>query len=848
MPQLVSPGVSISVSDESFYASATQGTVPLIVIATRSNKANPNDSDFSVTSTIAPGTVPSAAGTLELITSQRELIQTYGVPVFVENAGTPSHGNELNEYGLHAAYQYLGIADTAFVIRADVNLEELEPQDVPPVGPPVNGTYWLDLTNTLFGVFQGNGAEWVPITPLLLDLNVPALDNTIVDAQGSNGDFAIDTGNNLLGLLEKISGTWYRVGSPDWVTAKGSTSLVGGGTGPATLTYTPHTGGVGNILPVYNDQHIWVKTTPPDLGADYVVNLYNSTTALFTQVYCPLFVDETTATTFYGSNLVAGSLFVDYSAANATHIIKRYDGTNWQPLSYEASLSAPTTDPVEGALWYNTQFLVDIMVSDGSNWLGYLNRYPNTDPNGVLLSGTAPVTQSDGSALVDNDLWIDTTDVENYPVLYRWSTSTMSWGLVSLTDQTTDKGIVFADAREIGGPAGTDPVPGLTSNAIDGDAPDALLYPAGMLLFNTRFSSLNVKEWHYDYTYNGVEVGGAGTSNTATSDRWVSASGLLSNGAPYMGRKAQRRVIVEAIQAVFAGNEDIRSEFIFYNLIAAPGYCDAIDEMISLNVDIKQIAFIVGDTPARLAPDGTSIQNYATDASGSPVNGEDGRTSGVSDPYAAQWYPWGLSTNIDGSEVMVPPSTIALRTIAYSDQVSYPWFAPAGTQRGLVSNAQSVGYLNTEGEFQQIILNQGQRDVLYLNKINPIAARPNTGLVVFGQKTLNPVSSALDRINVSRLINYIRYNLNILVQPFLFEPNDAETRDSVTVTCNRFLGELLGKRALYDFGVRCDETNNTPTRIDRNELWIDIAIQPVKAIEFIYIPIRVLNTGEAIPA
>ena len=137
--------------------------------------------------------------------------------------------------------------------------------------------------------------------------------------------------------------------------------------------------------------------------------------------------------------------------------------------------------------------------------------------------------------------------------------------------------------------------------------------------------------------------------------------------------------------------------------------------------------------------------------------------------------------------------------------------------------------------------------MLYINKINPIAARPNTGLVVFGQKTLNPVASALDRINVSRLINYIRYNMDILVQPFLFEPNDEETRDSVTVTCNRFLGELLGKRALYDFGVRCDETNNTPARIDRNELWIDVAIQPVKAIEFIYIPIRVLNTGEAIP-
>jgi phage tail sheath protein FI len=187
-----------------------------------------------------------------------------------------------------------------------------------------------------------------------------------------------------------------------------------------------------------------------------------------------------------------------------------------------------------------------------------------------------------------------------------------------------------------------------------------------------------------------------------------------------------------------------------------------------------------------------------------------------------------------------------LRTIAFNDQVAYPWFAPAGLQRGLVTNAQTVGYLTDEGEFQEVQLNQGQRDVLYLNNINPIAARPNRGLAIWGQKTLSPVTSALDRINVARLINYIRFNLDEAMQPFLFEPNDAETRESVTVTVERFLGDLLGKRALFDYGVRCDETNNTPTRIDRNELWVDIALKPTKAIEFIYIPIRILNTGDPI--
>ncbi|MCH8323354.1 MAG: hypothetical protein IIB64_09850 [Proteobacteria bacterium] len=426
--------------------------------------------------------------------------------------------------------------------------------------------------------------------------------------------------------------------------------------------------------------------------------------------------------------------------------------------------------------------------------------------------------------------WCDTTDTENYPKLFRWVVSLLEWVLVDKTDQTTPEGIVFADARETGG------VAGLTSNTIDADAPDPKLFPSGMLLFNMRFSTLNVKKWTPDHEFEGTPIG----------DRWVTISGLLPDGSPFMGRKAQRRVVVVALQSVFASNDEIRSEFRFFNLIACPGYPDLIDEMILLNTDIKEVAFIVADTPARLAPDGQSVIEYAQNLNNVALNGEEGRTSGVRNFNVGQWYPWGLSTNLDGAEVMIPPSTIALRTIAFNDQVAFPWFAPAGFQRGLVTNAQSVGFLTEEGEFQSVILNPGQRDTLYLNNINPISAQPNRGLVVFGQKTLSPVTSALDRINVARLLNFLRFQLEEIMKPFLFEPNDVETRDSVQITVERFLGDLLGKRALFDFAVRVDETNNTPERIDRNELWIDIAIKPIKSIEFIYIPIRILNTGDSI--
>ena len=110
------------------------------------------------------------------------------------------------------------------------------------------------------------------------------------------------------------------------------------------------------------------------------------------------------------------------------------------------------------------------------------------------------------------------------------------------------------------------------------------------------------------------------------------------------------------------------------------------------------------------------------------------------------------------------------------------------------------------------------------------------------KKHLNPSASALDRVNVSRLVIYIREQLDDAVKPFLFEPNDSVTRTNAKSVVDRFLSELITQRGLFDFVTVCDDSNNTPARIDRNELHIDVAIQPVKAVEFIYIPIRIQNT------
>jgi phage tail sheath protein FI len=186
-----------------------------------------------------------------------------------------------------------------------------------------------------------------------------------------------------------------------------------------------------------------------------------------------------------------------------------------------------------------------------------------------------------------------------------------------------------------------------------------------------------------------------------------------------------------------------------------------------------------------------------------------------------------------------------LRTIVRSDEVAYPWLAPAGVRRGVIDNADRIGYIDAAtGEFITIATGQGLRDVLYLNKINPITFIPGVGITNYGNKTESAVASALDRINVARLVAYIRGRLNEIGKTFVFEPNDQITRNEFTNAVDGLMIDLVAKRGIYDYLIVCDLSNNTPARIDRNELWMDIAIEPVKAVEFIYIPVRIKNTGE----
>ena len=537
--------------------------------------------------------------------------------------------------------------------------------------------------------------------------------------------------------------------------------------------------------------------------------------------------------------------------------------SNWVAFDYTANEGAPTELPANNTNWfYSVTDEADIMVNTTAGWKGYKNVNFNsngfplptgtntTDPNGPIVSASMPTLQSDGTALVYGDLWIDTSDLENYPVISRWQQvdGEDMWVLIDNTDQTSGTGVLFADARWSSNqntinPA-NDPIPTikslLTSNNLDLDAPNSNNYPVGMLLFNTRRSGYNVKQWRNNY-FNAVSF--PGDTIPTIRSTWVSASGLQSDGAPYMGRKAQRAMVVSSLRSVIDTNLSIRDEDNFFNLMATPNYPECQPNMVVLNADRGETSYILGDTPMGLPEDATAIQAWATNAAGATSTGEEGCVT--RNTYLGLFYPSGIALDLNGNEVAVPASHMMLRTFLRNDTVAYPWLAAAGTRRGIIDNALNIGYLDrTTGEFVTIKTRIGIRDVLYINFINPLVFFTGNGLLNYGNKTSFNSQSALDRTNVARLVAYIRRQLTIAARPFVFEPNDALTRQQIAGVVESLMVDLVSKRGIYDYLVVCDESNNTPARIDRNELWIDVAVEPVKAAEFIYIPVRILNTGE----
>jgi phage tail sheath protein FI len=206
--------------------------------------------------------------------------------------------------------------------------------------------------------------------------------------------------------------------------------------------------------------------------------------------------------------------------------------------------------------------------------------------------------------------------------------------------------------------------------------------------------------------------------------------------------------------------------------------------------------------------------------------------------YAATYWPWVRVIDPGtGKQVWIPASTLIPGVYAYNDRVAAPWFAPAGINRGGLSTVLKA----------KVKLTQGNRDELYENNINPIATFPKTGISVFGQKTLQKGASALDRVNVRRLMIELKSYITQIADTLVFEQNTIATRNNFLSRVNPYLEAIQQKQGLYAFRVIMDESNNTPDVIDRNQLIGQIYVQPSRTAEFIALDFILLPTGAQFP-
>lgn len=521
--------------------------------------------------------------------------------------------------------------------------------------------------------------------------------------------------------------------------------------------------------------------------------------------------------------------------------IARGEISQWIDTAYIAQAFEPSTDASEGTLWFNNDTLVDIMVNDNGKWSGYKNKYADA---------TIYVQPAEPTTLVDYDLWVNTAYAE-YPRIMRAFEG--SWELIDNTDQTTGAGIIFADARENSGYTknfSTKQEDLLVSDYVDPNTPNPQTYSDGILLFNTLYSTNNIKEFVNEYktavkdlgeTYkvgNSIEFATPGSVANPKTTRWSTVSGNDFNGVGLFGKKAQRIMVVRAMAEAVNSNDDIRSFDYDFFFAVCPGYPELDDELISLNVDKKEMFYILGDTPSKLKPTGNAIQDWATNKNNAPSHGLEGRV--LRNAYVTRQYPpMGIITNVDGSEVAVPTSIAKMKNLIVLPRGRFA----AGVQYGQVKNLASVGYITDENEYASVVVRDGLGEIICGQSMNPIMPQRGTGLLFWGENTENPYTSSLSDEHAILTILRLKRQLDEACIPFYFQPNTESVRKDFDAVLRGIFNDFVGREELYDYTLVTDRSVNTNERIARKEMWANAAIEIVKGIEQIYIPIRVVNTG-----
>ena len=360
-------------------------------------------------------------------------------------------------------------------------------------------------------------------------------------------------------------------------------------------------------------------------------------------------------------------------------------------------------------------------------------------------------------------------------------------------------------------------------------AADIYLQPSGSYRNSSRYVRVsNVALTTVDY----LDSNGDVRINAYTSSIPIAQSGAFANATGDIGgnNKYYQDITNTNTQGLIASNyTDVfnllanKDEY-RYNVISAPGLIDAFASHTSV------LSTLISNIENR----GDAIAPIDLVGYGSSIGATTSQAASRDTSYAAAYWPWLQTTDPDsGKNIWVPASTMIPGVYANNDRIAEAWFAPAGINRGGLGQVIQA---------ERKLINS-DRDTLYQGKVNPIATFPNTGVVVFGQKTLQKQASALDRINVRRLLIELKGYISQVADNLVFEQNTTATRNQFLAQVNPYLESVQQRQGLYAFRVVMDDSNNTPDVVDRNELRGAIYLQPTKTAEFIYLDFNILPTG-----
>ena len=347
-----------------------------------------------------------------------------------------------------------------------------------------------------------------------------------------------------------------------------------------------------------------------------------------------------------------------------------------------------------------------------------------------------------------------------------------------------------------------------------------------------RVSAVNLPTNYY-LSNDGVTVNkdGAGVSYSGSlpvtsSGSFYNASGAVTSSAVFFSNitnsSNNSQGLVAANYTVALSLLANKDEYQF-NIVSTPGLLYGNSAFTSTVGQVIALAENRGDCIAvvDLVQTGSSVSAVATQA------------ASLNSSYAATYWPWLQIKSATGRNEWTPAGTVIPGVYAFTDASSAPWFAPAGLVRGGIG-----GVIQAERK-----LTKGDRDTLYSAKVNPIATFPGSGISVFGQKTLQTKASALDRVNVRRLLIELKKFIGDQARNLVFEQNTIATRNKFLATVNPYLESVVQRQGLYAYRVVMDDTNNTADVVDRNQLIGQIFIQPAKTIEFVVLDFTIEPTG-----